>query len=250
MLDKLPTSTLGWLWRLLRLGKANWQLIRCWWTGLTHRNKHVRVSCAQLIRVQYGTKYLLVPSTRIASQMQPPGGVVKVRSAGRAFLERVSAHRGDDYKFEDKDTDDLRVRVPGSELVKFLGWYTVGEGREVTPEREFEEELLESGILPRGLFSRPKFQKYRTKVIGPKHSDFFGCTEILVHEFFELDDLSEEQQRHLKTLQSDENCSHGVSPDAKFGWYTSEEIEAFGRLPDSKQPWRIGEHAKWMVGLK
>lgn len=243
-----PTSLIGLLWRAGRFGWQRRRLIHCAWSGITHRNERIRVSCAQLIRVHYGNKYLLVPSARIPSQMQPPGGVTKVFSAGRTFLEEIGAHAGDDYKFAEKDSDDLRVHVPGGKLIKFLGWYSAANGRERSPEREFKEELTDTGILPAELFASPKLQRYRVKLVGPRYTPHFKCTEVLVHEFFGLDSLTEEQAASLRELQASENCAPAVGSDAKFGWFTSQEIDSHGRLPDAEQQhWRVAEHAQWMT---
>lgn len=209
----------------------------------------IRISCAHLIRVQWGNRFLLVPNSRIAQQMQPPGGVVQTRSDGQAFLRGIGARPDGAYAFDDKDKHDLRIRVPGKNLMRFLGWYVSGKGRESSPaDREFREELVETGILPAEHFDKPKFTPNRRVIRGPQHSKHFNCTELLVHEVFDLIDLTPQQEEHLKALQEPKHCGSQIGPTAKFGWYTAEEISAGGHFPGAgNQHWKIGEHAGWML---
>ncbi|MBL4770602.1 MAG: hypothetical protein JKY61_05560 [Planctomycetes bacterium] len=248
LFDEVPTSLIGVFFRAGKLGWKKRRIIQCWWSGWRHGDKTIRVSCAQLIRIRHGNRFLLVPNSRF-KQMQPPGGVTKALSHGRAVLDKLGAQIGSDYKVGSKDEADLRVHVPGRNLIRFLGWYGSGEGREASPaDREFREELLETEILPVDLFGSPKLQKYRTTITGPRHSKHFGCTELLVQEFFDLDGLETDQVEFLAGLQESKSCGRGVGVNAKFGWYTKEEIESGGRFPDAaKQPWSIGDHAQWMI---
>ena len=55
--------------------------------GLRLGEETLYVSCAQLIRVRWRAKYLLVPNSRW-KQMQPPGGVVQLHSAGPPRVPR------------------------------------------------------------------------------------------------------------------------------------------------------------------
>lgn len=250
MFEEIPTSLLG---VVLRAGKLGWkrrQIIRCWWTGWRFGDKPIRISCAQLIRIEFASKFLLVPSTRIASQMQPPGGVVQTRSDGEAFLNKIGAHRGPDWSSKEKDRADLRLYVPGKHLIEFLGWYSSGQGREASPaDREFSEELVQTRILDEGLFKQPKLTPYKTLLTGPRYTEFFGgCTELLLHQFFNLTDLSEEQRLFLRRLQDAKNCGARVGKKARFGWFSNKDIAAGGWFPDTgTQIWKIGDHAKWMI---
>jgi len=249
MIDDVPTSLRGIAWRAGKLGWKKRHILKCWWKGLRMGQETIRVSCAQLIRVQRGNRFLLVPSSRIPHQMQPPGGVVQARSDGQAFLRELGARPDGAYAFGDKDKGDLRLHVPGKHLMRFLGWYVSGRGRESSPaDREFHEELVETGILPTALFDKPKFTANRRVLQGPQHSKHFNCTELLVHEVFDLVDLTPEQDEHLKGLQVAKHCGARVGPKATFGWYTCEEITAGGHFAGlEKQHWKIGEHAGWMI---
>lgn len=235
----------------LRAGKLGWRKRRflgIWWKGLRLGKQPLYVSCAQLIRVQLFGKYLLVPNSR-RRQMQPPGGVVQMYSAGHDLLRTIGARTAPVYEITGKDKDDLRVHVPGSQLIRFLNWYLRGEGRESsTADREFREELLEPKILPAPLFEKPRLQRAHTAPTGPRRSKHFGGMELLIHEIFDLVDLTPQQEAHLGELQAAKHCGRKIGPNATFGWYTADEIAAGGHFPgERKQHWQIGEHADWMI---
>ena len=230
-----------------KLGWSKRRVFGCWWHSVWRRRQPVRVSCAHLIRVRQGNMFLLVPSSRITYQMQPPGGVVQAFSDSRAFLESVGAQPGDDYSFSKKDDGDLRLHIPAKNLVKFLRWYAEEKGRETSPEREFREELVDPGILDKTLFESPRLQRYATRITGPQFSSHFGCWEVLIHEFFSLD-ATEEQCAHLLGLQEEQSRAGHVTAEAQFAWYTAQEIASGGRLPNAEsQSWKVGEHAMWML---
>ena len=63
-----------------------------------------------------------------------------------------------DMRFKVKDGQESKIPKV---LEKFLG----GTYRELTPEREFIEELIETGILDKEIFSSPKFYKTHTHSI-------------------------------------------------------------------------------------
>ncbi len=46
----------------------------------------------------------------------------------------------------------MRIRLEGCRLVSFLKWFESGQGRETSPWREFQEELVASGLVPAHLF--------------------------------------------------------------------------------------------------
>ena len=241
------TQVFSILFQAAKLGWSKRRVLGCWWHSVWRGRETVRVSCAQLIRIRQGNMFLLVPSSRIEYQMQPPGGVLRALRDGLVFLESINSHQGDDYAVSKKDEGDLRIHIPAKNLVKFLRWYASGKGRETSPEREFREELLDSQILNPTLFGSPALQRYATKITGPQFSRHFGCWEVLIHEFYSLD-VSEGEADALRGMQGSENCAGAVGTDAKFAWFTPQEIGSGGRLPNSEsQRWRVGEHAGWML---
>src|SRR5690606_22474571 len=130
-------------------------------------------------------------------------------------------------------------------------WYLKGEGRESSAvDREFREELLDPGLLLASLFESPRLQRAHTVLTGIRQSEYFECPELLVHEFFDLVDVSGAQGAHLDALQEAKHCGPRIGPKAKFGWYTADEIKRGGHFPGAeKQHWKIGDHTKWMICL-
>lgn len=250
MLDDfaIPVNPILVAWRAGKLGWRKRRVLALWPGGFWKGKRMLYVSCAQLIRVQRRAKYLLVPSSRMP-QMQPPGGVVQLHSAGHTFLRDIGARPASVYGITGKDENDLRIHLPRNRLLRFLDWYVSIRGREISAvEREFREELLGPGILPAPLFEKPHFHQAHTVLRGPRPSKHFGGRELLIHEIFDLVDLTPEQDAHLEKLQDDEHCGRRIGPEARFGWYTAEEIAAGGHFPGSdKQHWKIGEHAQWML---
>lgn len=244
----IPVNPLRVAWQAGKLGWQKRRFLGLWWKGLRMGKETLYVSCAQLIRVQHKAKYLLVPNSR-RQQMQPPGGVVQMHSAGHDFLRKIGARQASVYEIKDKDKNDLRVHVPGKHLIRFLDWYVKGEGRESSAvDREFREELLEPGLLPAPLFEPPRLQRAHTVLTGIRQSEYFESHELLVHEFFDLIDVSEAQGAYLDVLQEAKNCGQHIGPKAKFGWYTGEEVARGGHFPGAaKQHWKIGDHSKWMI---
>lgn len=127
------------------------------WAG---RNK-VRVSAAYLYRIRVDGKFLLIRGGRFPTQFQPVGGVFKVAATGRGKLVELGAADDNLIPLDTASADDLRIRLEGCRLVSFLKWFESGQGRETSPWREFQEELvgscartLVSEHLPREVMGR------------------------------------------------------------------------------------------------
>ena len=112
-----------------------------------HRNEVVRVSAAYLFRIVVDGRYLLIRGGRIRSQYQPVGGVYKYFPSSKAKLDSLGARADCALNTHLTDSDDLRLRLPGKNLLKFLDWFDGRTGREVETMREFREELVEPGYL-------------------------------------------------------------------------------------------------------
>jgi len=185
--------------------------------------------------------------------MQPPGGVTKVIPFGamQAVLKGFDPQPTDENKYKDGDQGDLRITIPGRKLCAFVRWWQSREGREILPTREFEEELVETGILLHVLFPSPNFHRYDSKITGPRLANFYPHTkrEILLHEFFELSDLSAGQQEAIQELVEGQDWPT-MSKEAIFGWYSVQEIGSGGAVSEKNQVWSIASHASWMMGLE
>lgn len=101
----------------------------------------VRVSCSSLVRIGLDGKILVVVNHDSAQEGRrvytPFGGVLAADSEGARYLtERLGC------TFEGEDTD-LRLRVDKQRLRSFEEWFFSYTGRETSPHRELEEELVD-----------------------------------------------------------------------------------------------------------
>lgn len=151
-----------------------------------HRNEMVRVSAAYLFRIIVDGKYLLICGSRIRSQYQPVGGVYKYFPSSKSELDRLDAHADSALKSNLTDSDDLRLRLPGKNLLKFLDWFDRRMGREIETLREFREELIESGYLSDEAVM--SFNPRLVRICDRKmsYSKELGVYELLIHDVYEV----------------------------------------------------------------
>lgn len=137
----LITLILGWLIDNYK------QLILIINTQILHRKKDFRLSIAYLYRIKVDNEYLLVKS-RTRNYYQPVGGCYKTLPSSSAIFEKLEVKP--DRKFETEKgiaKNDLRVYVKGKNVISFLKWFDSKKDREISPWREFCEELISEDIL-------------------------------------------------------------------------------------------------------
>jgi hypothetical protein len=172
---------------------------RIYWYKFVLR-KEFRLSFAGLVKLTSSDgRNLLVASKRVRHKYQLPGGVFwQFNSwADRQVLEQ-------DEVMKKIPKQDMRFKVkPGKEkqIPKVIKKFLDGFDREVTPKREFFEELIETGILNKELFQDPTF--YKSHV----HEIDFELTKGIKGEFcsfyrFEVFEvvLSEAQQKFIDEI--------------------------------------------------
>lgn len=240
-----------WLCALRAPIRMRWYATLCRFTG-----DRIRVSCGLLIRIKEANLVLLVPSQNIGLMMQPPGGVARVIPAGSRdeVLKEFAPEPTLEKRHKPGDEDDLRITIPGKYLCKFQKWWKSRRDRELFPVREFREELIDSGLFPeslRALAVDAHFKLYMSRIVGPRKSEFYGGTkkEILLHEYFDLVDLSEAQMKEISKHRAS-SARPVMSEDAEYGWFSIEEIRRGGAVPEDKQVWEIASHAAWMMGIE
>ncbi|MDO4502182.1 MAG: hypothetical protein Q4D06_03265 [Coriobacteriia bacterium] len=181
------------------------------------RGKWVRVSAAYLFRIKVHGKYLLIRGKRIKDQFQPVGGVYKAFDSARSTFNRLGVVSDDSMKSCSTDSDDLRIRVKGENLLEFLDWFDSGAGREVTTLREFNEELIRPGYLESFRIEsfNPQFVAQCERILT--YSQQLGIDEVLVHDVYEVI-LTDSEQKRLAEHIND-------NPDGDLALVTEEEIE-------------------------
>lgn len=247
LLDFIPQLIEGVTWLVPKLfelerdkrGPDLWKRLKLTYSSKTKfADKHLRVSIAYLYRIKVDGYYLLIKGRRI-DQFQPVGGVYKYQPEAVSDLFNELDVRDDQLMpIDDHSRDDLRIRVPGKNLIKFLKWFTSEKARETDPVREFQEELVEPGFLS------PLFNKitphYRYTVWRPlTYSPYSDATELMVYQVFDLR-LSVPQEAELRALRQSEH--------QELRWVTEAQIK---RLGDDQlahpTPFRIGQHACYLL---
>ena len=201
-----------------------------------YKETEIRLSVAYLIRIKATkNKYLLVKNSKIPNQFQPVGGVYKYNDLGKEFLREINFRQDDGYIVTENSLNDLRIRIKGKYVSRFITWFKAKKGREVTAYREFKEELIDSNILDSNIFNESNVRlDYKRRSIGKlKFSDHFQCEEILIRDIYEFIP-NESQQRAIDALKDETDL---------YKFFTYEEINRLGKISDCKE-YRIGEHTK------
>lgn len=215
----------------LRHFKVAWYALRTWRT-------RVRVSASYLYRIRVDSEYLLVKGKRF-DQYQPVGGVYKAHASSSGRRNELNVLNDDLLVPDEVSESDLRVRVPGKNLMAFLRWFEEGRGREVDGWREFYEELVATGILPGDAFRFVKYDVVRRYYHPLRYSPWAESKELLIADVLELLPTPE-QIGHLRDLKSRQ--------DLRYLWATEEQIRRRGATSGSaEQKIHIAENAEWTI---
>lgn len=199
----------------------------------------IRFSISALVRIEVDGQFLLTKGNRI-DQFQPVGGVLKTFGAARTNLANLGVKADSKIPIDQDSRDDLRVFVPRRSIEAFVQWYLKGRGRESSPWREFNEELVESGILSSENFRAPAFDYIGRRVEGIRWTNHFQCFEVLIAEVFEL----------VPTLKQIEelNALRGRSDLPRVMWASPALIRALGfDAASQRQLTRISDHSSWIL---
>jgi hypothetical protein len=208
------------------------------WYGVRTWRGHVRVSASYLYRIRVDNRYLLVKGNRF-DQYQPVGGVYKSHSSSSGRRNELKVLTDNLLVPDAVSEEDLRVRVPGRNLLAFVRWFEEGRGREVDGWREFFEELIASGILPGDAFGFVKYDVVERYHHPLRYSEWAQSQELLVADILELLPTPE-QLTHLKNLMS--------HSDPRYLWATEDQIRRRGAVPNTaSQTTRIAETAEWTI---
>lgn len=212
------------------------------------KNEDVRFSISYLIRIKIpGTsKFLLVRGHRIKDQFQPVGGVYKKNNSFSEFqkwgYKEDCSTNG--IKTDEISRDDLRFRVKGKYCLDIIKWFETRKDRETTFDREFREELLDSGILDSTIFIPKSFTEI-SKVMKVLHySTYHQCYEVLIYDILEFNPTAE-QEIELKKLLTN---SRKLGDD--FMLVDISEIERLRITENEEQIGKIGEHTKYLINEK
>jgi hypothetical protein len=203
-------------------------------------NKKIRISISYLFRINVDNKYLLIKGTRI-NQYQPVGGVYKHLDSSSDYISSLGLTPDhDNFGYEEKVRNDLRKFTLGKHIFSVIRWFNKGQDRELSPWREFHEELIKSGILPPDVFPYIFYRRIRQHVTPLRYSPYFKCFEVLIADIYELLP-TDGQTQALKCLSTARN-------DEKYVWVDRDTIEREGHdIKLGTTPFKIAESAKWTI---
>lgn len=210
-----------------------------------YRKKKIRFSISYIFRIKIPetNTYLLVYNRRISNQLQPVGGVYKRYGDDHLF---------DSWGYEPDNnrngigTDgishgDLRFRILGKNVIKVIRWFEECREREVSAQREFYEELIETGILDKELFKNIQYRHIKRTSKNLKWSEYHQCHEVLIYDVMEL--LPDNSQKQaLKDLANRSTYLEGI-----YAIVEGEDIEQLRLLKEMVQVSKIGEHTKYLI---
>ncbi len=81
-----------------------------------------------LYRIKIDDKYLLVKGNRILGQYQLVGGVIKRYPSSKDFFDSISAKDDPMIPIDTTSKNDLRIRVSGKNVLRFMQWFDSGKG--------------------------------------------------------------------------------------------------------------------------
>ncbi len=208
------------------------------WYSLRTFRKRVRISASYLYRIKVDDQYLLIKGTRF-DHYQPVGGVYKAYPSSSGRRNEMSVLDDNLLVPDEVSEGDLRVRVPGRNLLSFVKWFEDGRGREVDCWREFYEELIATEILPAEVFRFIKCDHLGRLYRPLRYSPWAESQELLIADLVELLPTAD-QLLALRRLKAD--C------DSRILWSSEKQIRRLGAQDGSvSQDTRIAETAVWVV---
>lgn len=213
----------------------NWGQLRHIWYSIRYRRKSIRVSTSYLFRILVDGKYLLIRGSRYVNQFQPVGGVHKVSPQGSSALSSMGVTDDDLIPVDPARYGDIRVRVPGKMIAKFFHWFDSREGREDSPWREFQEELIAAGIVSNVNFPHIMHNYLRREIDAIRFSEYADSLEILVADIYELVP-NQDQEDELRQL--------AASGHPDLVWVSAEQIRRRGATPGQAQVIEVAAHAR------
>ena len=211
-----------------------------------YKDQDIRFSISYLykIRVPYTDKYLLVTNRRIPNQLQPVGGVYKRYAESNSTFDSWNYQLDDNSKGlgTDKESDnDLRFRVKGKYVIDVIKWFEKNTEREISHQREFHEELLDNGILPKNKFSIPEYKHIKRVYKSLAYSAHHQCYEVLIYDVMELIPTEAQKQELIKLAKKPNDLGNG------YVIVSSDDISKMHYMEDGKQIAKVGAHTKLTI---
>lgn len=216
-------------------------LLRCKY--LSFSKSYIRFSMSYQYRIKVNDHYLLVKNSNW-NFYQHVGGKYKRLAITEKILKDFEAR--DDLKMKTTGLmkDDLAVFIPAKNGIKFLDWFNEGKEREISHWREFYEELVEGkgNVLSKENFPYVNYNFVASVTTSLRKAPMWNCWEILQYDVIDLIP-NESQQKELEELFRKGDTDY-------IKWADYQLIQGLGYNSHTKDtPYKIGEHAKWVVNL-
>lgn len=197
--------------------KKKWNLIK---TKLWKPNAPVRITVAYLFRIEMNGKYLLIK--RHKSDFigyQPVGGAYKYfKEENRAKFDELGIMPCNQIVRDEDTENDIRLEMnKRKKLIDFLKWFDSRKDREIDPFREFCEELIEPGLLPRSLFPHIKYSYIGKHQEGILRTEDYPIDQFRHADIFELRIESESQKQAILDLAKHEEIIFATPEEIKKG---------------------------------
>lgn len=200
----------------------------------SYYDKDVRLSFSYLIRIKINNRYLLVRSNSRKNIFQPVGGVYHIDNP-----DEIKKKTGFYRDGTPGDPCDIRGKIKGRNIKKFIKWFNKKKDRECNPFREFKEEMIDTNIFPIELFNEENlnFTYYDTFYKGVYPDEFYNIKSLLRFDIYDLNLTLEQYEfidklknRNIKLASYEEIVTFGVTKDHDerlFGTQTPYILEDF-----------------------
>jgi SMODS-associated NUDIX domain len=211
-------------------------------TQFLYRKKDIRLSLAYLYRIKIDNKYLLVKSTH-RDYFQPVGGAYKTLPGSEEIFTKLNV-KSDRLIETEKGIakGDLRVFVKGINVIEFLEWFDSNKDREISPWREFCEELISTDILHWKDFKFINY-KFKGRIKTPILDLDSGDKGVFIFDIYDFIP-NNDQLKILENLLS-------LGDTEKHIWVDEYHINRLGHNEiDKKYSYKIGQHTKWALNME
>lgn len=211
-------------------------------TQFLYRGKDIRLSLAYLYRIKIDNRYLLVKSSH-RDYYQPVGGAYKTLPGSEGIFEKLCV-KSDRLIETEKGIakGDLRVIVKGINVIEFLEWFDSNQDREISPWREFCEELISTDILPWKDFRFINY-KFKGRIKTPILDLDSGDKGVFIFDIYDFVPNNDQ----LKILENLLN----LGDTNTHIWVDEYHINRLGHNEiDKKYSYKIGQHTKWALNME
>lgn len=173
--------------------------------GELKKEGKIRISFAYLFRIKVDDKYFLVLNDRGTQKYQPVGGAYQYLEEEKIWLANKFKIAEDNKIVRDEASkNDYRLFVPAMYLCSFIKRFDKTRSRERVDNlsREFEEELIKTGILDFDHITYRFCGRHFSKIVFSRH---FQCYELLLADIVELllTDIQRDKLRNLISVQTE-----------------------------------------------